>query len=137
MGAESQPALHTVTVCDLARADFDCEATVVVGPPGRVFYVSPRAVYVWTSEWSQRRDRAKATPVLYQMPLDGSAPSALQVSGTPVNQFSFLESEDSHLNVLVRSEAHGDAMWGPELAQGSVALLRGPWTASPMAVRLR
>ena len=124
--AGSLPALHTVTVCDLARADFDCEATVVVGPPGRVFYVSPQSVYVWTSEWSQAADRAAATPVLYQMPLDGSAPSALQVAGMPVDQFSFLESEDAHLNVLVRSEGRGDAMWGPELAKGSVALLRVP-----------
>jgi hypothetical protein len=62
--------------------------------------------------------------VLYQMPLDGSAPSALQVSGSPVDQFSFLESEDDHLNVLVRSSGRGDAMWGPELVEGSVALLR-------------
>jgi hypothetical protein len=58
------------------------------------------------------------------MPLDGSAPTALQVFGTPVDQFSFLESDDAHLNVLVRSDAGGDAMWGPEFAQGSVALLR-------------
>jgi hypothetical protein len=124
--AGSDPALHTVTVCDLARPDFDCDATVVMGPPGRVFYVSPHSVYVWTSEWTQPRDQAASTPVLYQMPLDGSAPSALQVSGMPVDQFSFLESEDAHLNVLVRSAARGDAMWRPEFAEGSVALLRVP-----------
>jgi hypothetical protein len=124
LAGDDRAALHTVTVCDLARADLDCEATVVVGPPGRVFYVSPRSVYVWTSEWSQAPDRAASTPVLYQMPLDGSAPSALQVSGTPVDQFSFLESKDAHLNVLVRSAAYGDTMWGPELAKGNVALLR-------------
>src|SRR5688500_4308341 len=44
-------ALHTVTVCDLA-SDFKCDATAVLGPPGRVFYVSPESVYVWTTEWS-------------------------------------------------------------------------------------
>jgi hypothetical protein len=58
------------------------------------------------------------------MPLDGSGPSALRVSGSPVDQFSFLQSQDDHLNVLVRSEAKGDAMWAPEAAAGNVALMR-------------
>jgi len=40
-------ALHTVTVCDLRNGGFACEASAVVGPPGRVFYVSPESVYVW------------------------------------------------------------------------------------------
>jgi hypothetical protein len=43
-----------------------------------------------------------------------------------VDQFSFLESEDGHLNVLVRSDSVGDAMWGPETAAGDVALMRTP-----------
>jgi hypothetical protein len=115
--------LHTVTVCDLARREFDCEATVVLGPSGRVFYVSPQSVYVWTTDW---RRGAKPMPqsTLYQMPLDGSAPGALKVSGSPVDQFSFLESEDGYLNVLVRSNAGGDGMWRPEVAAGDVALMR-------------
>src|ERR1051325_1356591 len=37
-------ALHTVTVCDLANGGFDCQATSVIGPDGRVFYVSPDSV---------------------------------------------------------------------------------------------
>jgi hypothetical protein len=48
------------------------------------------------------------------------------VAGSPVDQFSFLESSDGQLNVLVRSEAGGDAMWRPEVADGEVALLRFP-----------
>ncbi len=43
-----------------------------------------------------------------------------------MDQFSFLESEDGHLNVLVRSEASGDGMWRAEGAEGDVALLRVP-----------
>ena len=62
--------------------------------------------------------------MLYKMPLDGSAPSALGVAGAPVDQFSFLESDEEHLNVLVRSDSYGDAMWGPEFAAGDVALFR-------------
>jgi hypothetical protein len=43
-----------------------------------------------------------------------------------VDQFSFLQSEDQHLNVLVRSESSGDGMWGAEVVAGSVALMRVP-----------
>ena len=118
-------ALHTVTVCDLANGGFDCQATSVVGPAGRVFYVSPDSVYVWTSSWA-RRARDKSSSIVFRMPLDGSGPSALRASGSPVDQFSFLQSEDRHLNVLVRSESSGDGMWGAEVAAGSVALMRVP-----------
>ena len=121
-------ALHTVTVCDLANGSFDCQATSVVGPAGRVFYVSPDSVYVWASSWARRAREArdKSSSIVFRMPLDGSGPSALRVSGSPVDQFSFLQSEDQHLNVLVRSEASGDGMWGAEVAAGSVALMRVP-----------
>ena len=123
-GIAYETALHTVTVCDLANAGFDCQATSVIGPGGRVFYVSPDAVYVWTSSWWY--DDKKPPSLLFRMPLDGSAPSALRVSGSPVDQFSFLQSEDQHLNVLVRAQAKGDGMWRAEVAQGDVALMRVP-----------
>ena len=119
-------ALHTVTVCDLANEGFACTATAVLGPPGRVFYVSENSVYVWVSDWVSRGKQRRADAMLYRMPLDGSEPSALGVSGSPVDQFSFLESEDNHLNVLVRSGSAGDGMWGAEAAAGDVALLRVP-----------
>ena len=115
-------SLHTVTICDLTGGNFDCKATVVVGPSGRVFYVSPDSVYVWVSPWNFEKKRSE--PLLFRMPLDGSPPTALRVSGSPVDQFSFLQSDDQHLNVLVRSNSHGDGMWGGEIASGDVALMR-------------
>jgi hypothetical protein len=118
-------ALHTVTTCDLSNGGFDCRATVVLGPAGRVFYVSPDSVYIWASTWWQTSSPSQ----LFRMPLDGSGPSALRVSGSPVDQFSFLQSQDEHLNVLVRSEAKGDAMWAPEASAGDVALMRIPLTS--------
>lgn len=119
-------ALHTVTVCDLASREFSCEATAVLGAPGRVFYVAPGSVYVWTTDWNYGEGAAKSSSMLYNMPLDGSAPSALGVTGSPVDQFSFLESTDNHLNVLVRSDGRGEQMWGSEFAAGDVALFRTP-----------
>jgi hypothetical protein len=129
--SDEDVALHTVTTCDLARGDFNCKATSVVGPSGRVFYVSPNAVYVWAASWnypSSRKPHQPATSMLYRMPLDGSPPSALRVSGSPVDQFSFLETEDGRLNVLVRSDSAGDGMWRAEVAEGDVALMRIPLT---------
>lgn len=125
----SSSALHTVTVCDLATRDMQCQGTSVLGAPGRIFYVSPKSVYVWTTEWSRNGDQTKSSSTVYSMPLDGSAPSALGVSGVPVDQFSFLESEDQHLNVLVRSEGYGEQMWGSERTAGDVALFRTPLDA--------
>jgi hypothetical protein len=109
-------ALHTVVTCDLASADFTCTAAGVMGPRGRVFYVSPKAVYVWTTG-----ERS----VLYRLSLEGAEPQAITVSGSPVDQFSFLEADD-HLNVLVRAQGRGDGMWRSEAAAGDVALLRLP-----------
>jgi hypothetical protein len=117
-------ALHTVTVCDLASGGFDCQATSVVGPSGHTFYVSPDSVFVWASSWG--RSARENQSLLFRMPLDGSGPGALRVSGSPVDQFSFLQSADQHLNVLVRSQANGDGMWAAESTAGSVALMRIP-----------
>ena len=119
-------ALHTVTVCDLSNGGFECEGTSVVGPSGRVFYVSPHSVFVWMSDWNREGLKPRMQSLVYRMPLDGSAPSALRVSGSPVDQFSFLESEDEQLNVLVRSESAGDGMWSAERASGDLSLLRVP-----------
>lgn len=122
-------ALHTVTVCDLAQENFKCEGTAVLGAPGRVFYVSPKSVYVWTTDWWRYGERAGERSMLYRMPLNGAGPSAIGVSGSPVDQFSFLESEDDHLNVLVRSDSAGDGMWAAEVAAGDVAMMRLPLTS--------
>jgi hypothetical protein len=130
LNASGGMALHTVTVCDLARPELACDATAVLGAPGRVFYVSPESVYVWTTDWprwdDEGKQRTRQRSTVYRMPLDGSAPSALGVTGSPVDQFSFLESEDRNLNVLVRSDGAGEAMWRSEVSAGDVALLRVP-----------
>jgi hypothetical protein len=122
----SSLALHTVTVCDLARRNLDCEATAVMGPSGRVFYVSPSSVYVWTTDPEGDGERSAPRSAIYRMPLDGAAPSVLLASGSPVDQFSFLESKDGQLNVVVRADADGDGMWNAEVTGGDIALLRVP-----------
>lgn len=122
-------ALHTVTSCDLAAPVLRCNATGVFGPSSRNFYVSSNAVYVWMNNNPYRRDEREgpASALVYRLPLDGSAPSAIGAYGAPTDQFSFREDgEDGVLNVLVHSEGQGDAMWMPEFVGGNLALARIP-----------
>jgi beta propeller domain-containing protein len=119
-------ALHTVSVCELAKPELDCESTAVMGPPGRVFYVSPNSVFVWATQWRRSAAGVTSGSSLFRIPLDGSAPSALKTAGAPIDQFSFLEGDDGMLNVLVRSNGRGEGMWAAETNPGDLALLRVP-----------
>ncbi|NBB13794.1 hypothetical protein GVN21_00310 [Caulobacter sp. SLTY] len=120
-------SIHTVTTCDLAAQTFDCQATAVLGPGSRTFYVSRAAVYLWVT--NQPWERGKPGPtLLYRLPLDGAAPQAIQVTGAPIDQFSFREAADGErLHVLVGRDGAGDGMWGAEQAKPrSLALLTLP-----------
>jgi hypothetical protein len=116
--------LHSVTTCDLTAADLGCSATAVLGPESRTFYVSARGVYLWvTDAWQSNRPES----YLYRLPFDGEPPSATAARGVPVDQFSFREDPaEGLINVLVRSDGGGDAMFAPEAGGGAagVALLR-------------
>lgn len=117
--------LHSVTTCDLAKPEMSCSASAVLGPAGRVFYVSANSVYVWTTAYNYNNGQQQTKSGVFRMPLNGDAPTALKVAGSPTDQFSFLESEDGYLNVLVRSNGRGDAMWAAEKQQpGDMALMR-------------
>jgi len=120
-------ALHTVTVCDLAQPEMSCAATAVMGPGGRDFYVAADAVYVWTTNGRRvpREGERRAGAALFRIPLDGGAPQAIKAEGSPIDQFSFLEA-DGHLNVLLRANGRGEAMWAAESGSGDMALLRLP-----------
>lgn len=117
-------AVHTVTFCDLTAKILACKATSVLGPGGRVFYVADDAVYVWvTPYWGGTERHGLPTSYLYRLPLDGQAPEAIGVHGAPVDQFSFQENAArGTLNVLVRADSAGDAMWTSEYSDGAVAL---------------
>ena len=118
-------SLHSVTRCDLTAPTLACSAIAVIGPPSRTFYVSPRAIYLWTTAWSDEEGRAPAT--VYRLPLAGGRPQAVRVSGAPLNQFSFREDpQRRRLDVVVQSDLGGDAMWSRTRREGSVALLSLP-----------
>jgi hypothetical protein len=118
--------LHTVTTCDLARREMECESTGVLGPAGRVFYVSQGSVYVWTTRYQRDAGQARQASSVFRIPLEAGAPTALKTVGSPVDQLSFLESDDGHLNVLLRARGRGEAMWAAESGSSSMALLRVP-----------
>lgn len=115
--------LHTVTTCQISDR-LSCSAESVIGPSGNVFYVSPKNVYVWASTWYTEDTKQRNHSLLFKMPLTIGEPSAIRVSGSPVDQLSFHEDEDEELNVLVRADSKGDGMWNAEVAEGEVALLK-------------
>ncbi|HWT11911.1 MAG TPA: beta-propeller domain-containing protein [Allosphingosinicella sp.] len=119
--------LHTIINCDVTAPVLDCSAVGVLGPESRTFYVSGNAVYLWTAdEWYDDKDEDEGVlAFLYRLPLAGGRPAAIGVRGAPVDQFSFRE-DPGLINVVVRAEGEGDAMWGPEVSDGDVALLRLP-----------
>ena len=124
-------ALHTVSRCDLTAPELACEATVVLGPEGRTFYVSSEAVYLWTSDswraWQENAREGVSESSLYRIPLDGSRPQAVLTRGAPLDQFSFREDVERRLiEVVVFSGGGGDEMWRPEFTEGAAALLRLP-----------
>ena len=125
-GTELDPqedlVLHSVSVCDLETPVLDCQSNAILGPEGRVFYVLHDLVYVWTTPWSLDPRKPNSSAV-FRMPLDGTAPSGLRTSGSPIDQMSFLE-RDGYLNVLVGSEADGEGMWASASRAGELALLR-------------
>ena len=122
-------ALHTVTSCDLGGAAMSCTSSAVLGPPGRVFYVSAGSVYVWTNNAHRGAPVPAGLSAVFRIPLDGAAPSALKTAGVPVDQLSFLEDAQGHLNVLLRESGAGEGMWGADRSGGRLALLRVPLSA--------
>ncbi len=119
---------HSVTSCDLAAAELDCSATVILGSESRNFYVAQDAVYVWTGDvfsggQSDDDNEGGLRSMLYRIPLNGTNPQAVGVWGNPTDQFSF-RADPGALNVLVRNDEGGDRMWAPETGRGDIALLR-------------
>jgi len=135
-------ALHTVTTCDLGSSDLECESTAVLGPAGRVFYVSAGSVYVWTTSNGRqaptppvpeaggaRPAETHSLSAVFRIPLDGAAPTAIRTAGSPIDALSFLEDDTGHLNVLLRASGAGEGMWAAEGSRGPMALLRLPLAA--------
>jgi hypothetical protein len=113
-------ALHSVSLCDLDQPVMQCRSTAVLGPAGRVFYVSNDAVYVWTTSWA---DKSANNSSVFRIPLDGSEPSGIRTSGSPIDQMSFLQ-RDGYLNVLLGRASNGEAMWAANGDAGRLALMR-------------
>lgn len=127
---ESATTLHMLVTCDLT-AEIDCAAQGVLGPYARSYYVSPDSVYLWVSDTSTAYTVAgephDPNAYVYTMPLDGSGVGVVQAYGTPIDQFSFKQTDDGYLNVLVQEYGSGDAMWWSQGdASAQLALVRFP-----------
>jgi hypothetical protein len=137
--ATASPTLHMVTQCDLDTEDFDCTSKAVLGPYSRSFYVSPNAIYVWVTpeswygympvaaqEQEDRKDEEKPASYVYMILIEDMSARVLKAHGAPIDQFSFREEPAGFLDVVVREDGYGDAMWNPEFTGGKMALIRTP-----------
>lgn len=108
-----QPTIHTVTICPLGKLTagsmLSCKATAIVGPSHAEMYVSPQAVYLWTTanreSWGWDKPDCSAEqqdqpPVrdtipgaIYRFGLDDEAPLVLAARGGPGNQFAMDEEQ--------------------------------------------
>jgi hypothetical protein len=84
-------------------------------------------VYIWTTAGRYGPTPTPASSALVRLPLDASAPTAIRTMGSPIDQMSFLESDDRHIQVLLRADRASDGMWGNERRTAdSLRLLRLP-----------
>jgi hypothetical protein len=128
MRVDDGTSLHGVTVCDAAGGALDCRATVVFAPRDIASHVSRTAAYVWTTQWAGYDETdVPSRSVLYRIPLDGGAPTAIGVDGQPHGEEAFEETSDGELHVL---QSGGRTPLDRESAGYTpVALLRIPLAA--------
>lgn len=124
MDPKEARTLHSVVDCDTSQSLMRCKTSSVVGSWGRVFYVAANAVFVHADldrDFEERKTRP--TAMLYRLPLDGSAPSAIGITGMPIDQFSF-QADATGLNLFLSSDGYGDGMWASSQPVGPLALAR-------------
>jgi hypothetical protein len=122
-----RPVLSTATLCRGPDGELACTSSAVYTPDPEVVHVSPSALYLWTPlQYAVARAQYPERKVLYRLPFDGSAATALPVTGSPQRPESFMESADGHLNVSLLFDG-----WTPESGSlpPTLALLRVPFSA--------
>ena len=123
---EQIDAVHSVIDCDLTKPVLACKSTSVFGAKGRVFYVAADAAYVHSQLYDlaprqPRSGRPQAPSILYRLPLNGAAPSAIGIHGMPVDQFSF-QADAAGLNLFLTDGDGGDMMWAAQRRRDTPAL---------------
>jgi hypothetical protein len=119
--------LHTLVTCDLGEPSLGCRARGILGGWARSFYVSGSAVYVWThGDVDERTGSTRGG--LYRMPLDEGPIGGLRVKAAPLDQFSFKETDDGRLHVMLQVDNGGDGMFAPEVyaTRGDIGLVTLP-----------
>lgn len=129
MRADDGITVHVLTSCDPSGGALGCRSTVVYAPRQVVHHVSAAAAYAWTVQRPApgAPESAGYTWMLYRLPLDGAAPTALRVSGRPESPHAFEETADGKLYVLL-SGARVPPRW--EAGRSDlVSVLRVPLSA--------
>ncbi|MFN3537144.1 MAG: hypothetical protein ACK4Y4_06850, partial [Brevundimonas sp.] len=119
-GAEQVEMMHVVYRCDLASAELDCGATVVLGGRSSIFFVSHNAAYLWNEiPWE-----VGEFSFVYRFGHDGAPVTAARVWESPRDQFGFhANMVAGRLDLLMMSRS-STPQWGAQPT--GIALLRLP-----------
>lgn len=133
--------MHGITACDVLSEELTCSTRTVLGTWSSEYYFSAEAAYIWTGTGHDRRWGRSSRDwgsTLYRIPFDTAEEmTAVSVQGSPVDQFSFHEDDETDTLFVVTvgdfvfeySDDFGLMMWESELAFGDGALLEVPLDA--------
>lgn len=122
-------AVHTVISCDMTARLFACDATAIIGPQWRSFYVSANAAYLWLSQafLDEDDEMVAGGSALLRIGFDGSPLMGTRAIGFPEDQLGFAESPDEGLlRVVILANSVEASDWGLREEQLAAALLTLP-----------
>jgi hypothetical protein len=99
-------SLHSVAMCDLAAVPLRCESVHIVGPRTDQVDLAKTAAYAWLADrprWGDppaNTDTSSERALLLRVPLDGSPPATLTVTGSP--RSAFFEERGEYVNAMIR-----------------------------------
>jgi hypothetical protein len=121
----NNPTLHTIVRCSF-ESNLDCSAKAILGSASRTYYVSNNAVYLWMPSTNSQ------DAYLYSFLLKNFQAGYVQTYGMPIDQFSFKESQDGYLNVVVNISTNSLGLSSDDIIYkkrvSSLNLLRFPIT---------
>lgn len=121
------PIIHALAICPLGQVaagdELECRGEAFIAPRRREFYVTPEAIYLWAlpsyadvQRYGRLAEACENKPegarvgypgVVYRAPIAGGEPSALFLTGEPLNNFA-MAAADGEFRALARQQCTND-----------------------------
>lgn len=97
--------VHSLVDCDIAAPQLTCTTKSILAPPTRSYTFGDSALYIATRRGVEWPDSSQASvvdeSVLLRVPYDSAAPTAVVVTGCPVDRFAIHEQGGTLTSVQV------------------------------------